>query len=55
VFRAVRDGLSRRLQALREVPREVLLERRYAKYRRMGRVVEALAAGGDGDRSEARP
>jgi len=55
VFRVVRDGLARHLQALREVPREVLLDRRYAKYRRIGRVVETLAAGGDGDRAEARP
>jgi acetyl-CoA carboxylase carboxyl transferase subunit alpha len=55
VFGVVRDALDRHLQALREVPREVLLDRRYAKYRRIGRVVETLAAGGDGDRAEARP
>ncbi|MDQ7820522.1 MAG: acetyl-CoA carboxylase carboxyltransferase subunit alpha [Armatimonadota bacterium] len=37
---AVRDALGRHLPALRQTPVEVLLERRYAKYRRMGRVVE---------------
>jgi acetyl-CoA carboxylase carboxyl transferase subunit alpha len=54
VFTVVRDALRRHLQALREVPRELLLDQRYAKYRRMGRVVENLTAGGDGDRTEAR-
>lgn len=53
VFSTVRDALSRHLQALREVPREALLDQRYEKYRRIGRVVETLAAGGNGDRAEA--
>ncbi len=54
VFGVVRDALRRHLQALRAVPRELLLERRYEKYRRMGQVVENLTSGGDGDRTEAR-
>jgi acetyl-CoA carboxylase carboxyl transferase subunit alpha len=39
---AVRDALSRHLAALRQTPVDVLLERRYAKYRRMGQVVEEV-------------
>jgi len=54
VFGVVRDALRRHLQALRAVPRELLLDRRYEKYRRMGRVVENLPSGGDGDRTETR-
>ncbi len=40
VFGAVRDALRGHLQALREVPLDVLLDRRYGKYRRMGRILE---------------
>jgi acetyl-CoA carboxylase carboxyl transferase subunit alpha len=40
VFATVRDALRRHLQALREVPAEVLVERRYQKYRTMGRIVD---------------
>lgn len=36
---AVRSALQRHLPALRQTPVEVLLERRYAKYRNLGRVV----------------
>ena len=39
-FAAVREALGRHLQALREVPIEILLDRRYKKYRRMGRILE---------------
>ena len=40
---AVREALARHLRALRATPVETLLERRYEKYRRMGRQVESLA------------
>ena len=39
-FATVREALQRHLQALRTVPIEVLLDRRYEKYRRMGRILE---------------
>ncbi len=44
-FGTVRDALARHLQALREVPIEVLLDRRYDKYRRIGRVAETTDIG----------
>ena len=37
---AVRSALQRHLPALRQTPVEALLERRYAKYRGLGRIVE---------------
>lgn len=40
---AVREALAPHLRALRATPVETLLERRYEKYRRMGRQVESLA------------
>ncbi len=39
-FATVREALQRHLQALRTVPIEILLDRRYEKYRRMGRILE---------------
>ncbi len=42
---AVRDALARHLAPLRQTPPDVLLERRYAKYRRMGQVVELPTPG----------
>jgi len=43
VFNVVREALRAHLQALGEIPIDVLLDRRYEKYRRMGRILEASA------------
>lgn len=48
VLGEVRAALRRHLQALRATPVEVLLGRRYEKYRGMGRVVEMAGGGGSG-------
>lgn len=48
VFATVRDALRRHMQALRAIPAEVLLDRRYQKYRTMGRIVDAAIDGGTG-------
>lgn len=42
VFDAVRQALRQHLQALGETPVELLLERRYQKYRAMGRILEPV-------------
>jgi acetyl-CoA carboxylase carboxyl transferase subunit alpha len=43
VMSAVREALGRHLRMLQAIPIETLLERRYEKYRRMGRQVESLS------------
>lgn len=55
VFAEVRQALRRHLPVLRGTPVEVLLRRRYDKYRGMGRVIETSLAGGTRGRPEARP
>lgn len=55
VMTTVRAAVQRHLQALNDVPIEVLVNRRYEKYRRMGQVMENLPDGAGGERTEARP
>lgn len=54
-IQSVRTALQRHLPAVGEQPIEALLDRRYAKYRGLGRVVDASTDGGTSGRSEARP
>ncbi|HLE78009.1 MAG TPA: acetyl-CoA carboxylase carboxyltransferase subunit alpha [bacterium] len=51
---AVRAALTRALSALDGEPIDMLLERRYNKYRAMGRVIDSTMDGDGGGRSEAR-
>jgi acetyl-CoA carboxylase carboxyl transferase subunit alpha len=51
----VRDALLRRLQDLRGRSAEELLERRYAKYRGIGRIVDARMNGDPGGSTSLRP
>lgn len=51
---AVRAALARALSALDGEPIDMLLERRYNKYRAMGRVIDSTMDGDGGGRSEAR-
>jgi acetyl-CoA carboxylase carboxyl transferase subunit alpha len=55
VFPAVRRALDARLQDLRTRPAEELLERRYAKYRGIGRVLDARSNGEPGGARQLRP
>ncbi|MDR7451116.1 MAG: acetyl-CoA carboxylase carboxyltransferase subunit alpha [Armatimonadota bacterium] len=45
VFAEVREALRRQLQALRQVPAQELVNRRYAKFRRLGVLEESAPAG----------
>lgn len=55
VFAQVGEALRTHLQDLRGHPVEELLERRYAKYRNMGRVVDATRNGEPGGSPSLRP
>lgn len=55
VFPKVRDALRTHLQDLRGRPAEELLERRYAKYRGIGRIVDARMNGATGEPTSLRP
>jgi acetyl-CoA carboxylase carboxyl transferase subunit alpha len=55
VFPKVRDALHAHLQDLRGRPAEELLERRYAKYRGIGRIVDARMNGEAGGPTGLRP
>jgi acetyl-CoA carboxylase carboxyl transferase subunit alpha len=55
VFPKVRDALHAHLQDLRGRPAEELLERRYAKYRGIGRIVDARMNGDTGGSANLRP
>jgi len=55
VIPAVRRALHAHLQDLRTHPAEELLERRYAKYRGIGRILEASVNGEPGGSRQLRP
>ncbi|HEY6103805.1 MAG TPA: acetyl-CoA carboxylase carboxyltransferase subunit alpha [bacterium] len=55
VFPTVRDALHAHLQDLRGHPAEELLERRYAKYRGIGRIADARMNGDTGGSASLRP